>query len=75
MIGERVQAAREAKGFSRRELAERIGVHPSMIEGIENNRWKPGLDTFARLVQELDLSCQELLGALIVDQSTPEVTP
>ncbi|MBF6594560.1 MAG: helix-turn-helix transcriptional regulator [Thermaceae bacterium] len=67
-IGEAVHRARVAKGLSRRDLADKIGVHLSMIEGIENNRWNPGLETFARLVAELELSSQDLLGALLANQ-------
>lgn len=71
MIGQKIKEVREAKSISRRELAAKIGVHYSMIEGIENDRWKPSLETFARLVEALDLSADDLLGALVVEEATP----
>ncbi|MFA4946235.1 MAG: multiprotein-bridging factor 1 family protein [Candidatus Micrarchaeia archaeon] len=39
--GQRITRAREAKGWTRRELAERVPVHESEIKSFEDGRVKP----------------------------------
>jgi transcriptional regulator with XRE-family HTH domain len=60
-IGERLRALRRARGLSLRELADRLGVSPSLISQIERGRARPSVSTLFALVSELDASLDELL--------------
>jgi transcriptional regulator with XRE-family HTH domain len=60
-IGEHLRARRHERGLSLRELAERLGVSPSLISQIERGRANPSVSTLYQLVAELDVSLDELL--------------
>ena len=60
-IGEHRRARRHARGLSLRELAERLGVSPSLISQIERGRANPSVSTLYQIVAELDVSLDELL--------------
>ena len=60
-MGERLRAARAARGLSLRELAGRLGVSPSLISQIETGRANPSVSTLYAIADELDVSLDELL--------------
>src|SRR5439155_25119207 len=60
-MGERLRAARTARGLSLRELAGRLAVSPSLISQIETGRSNPSVSTLYAIVDELDVSLDELL--------------
>ena len=60
-IGERLRSRRQAAGLSLRDLAERLGVSPSLISQIERGRANPSVSTLYAIVAELDISLDELL--------------
>ena len=60
-VGERLRARRRERHLSLRDLAERLGVSPSLISQIERGRAKPSVSTLYALVAELDVSLDELL--------------
>lgn len=60
-VGERLRARRRERGLSLRELAERLGVSPSLISQIERGRARPSVSTLFAIVTELDASLDELL--------------
>jgi len=60
-IGERVRAERLARGLSLRELADRVGLSPSLISQIETGRARPSVQTLYALADELTISIDELL--------------
>jgi transcriptional regulator with XRE-family HTH domain len=60
-MGERLRAARQARGLTLRELAQRLGVSPSMISQIETGRASPSVSTLYSLADELNVSLDELL--------------
>jgi transcriptional regulator with XRE-family HTH domain len=60
-IGERLRSHRLARGLSLRDLADRVGVSPSLISQIERGRANPSVSTLYALVAELDASLDELL--------------
>ncbi len=60
-IGEKLRASRHERGLSLRELAERLGVSPSLISQIERGRANPSVSTLYQIVAELDVSLDELL--------------
>lgn len=60
-IGDAIRARRQALGLSLRDLADRLGVTPSLISQIERGRANPSVSTLYAIVAELDLSLDELL--------------
>jgi transcriptional regulator with XRE-family HTH domain len=60
-VGERLRLRRRARGLSLRELADRLGVSPSLISQIERGRARPSVSTLFAMVTELDASLDELL--------------
>ena len=63
LIGDQLRVRRQALGLSLRDLADRLGVTPSLISQIERDRANPSVSTLYALVAELDLSLDELLFA------------
>lgn len=60
-MGERLRTARQERGLTLRELAQRLRVSPSMISQIETGRASPSVSTLYTLANELDVSLDELL--------------
>ena len=60
-MGERLREARRARNLSLRDLAERLGVSPSLISQIETGRANPSVSTLYAIAAELDVSLDELL--------------
>jgi transcriptional regulator with XRE-family HTH domain len=60
-VGERLRARRRDRGLSLRELADRLGVSPSLISQIERGLARPSVSTLFAIVSELDVSLDELL--------------
>ena len=60
-MGEQLRAARQARNLTLRELAQRLGVSPSMISQIETGRASPSVSTLYALANELSVSLDELL--------------
>ncbi|EHN10720.1 transcriptional regulator XRE family with cupin sensor [Patulibacter medicamentivorans] len=61
-VGARLRARRVAKGLSARQLAEAIGVSPSMVSMIENGRTNPSVGTLLAIVGVLDTSLDALFS-------------
>jgi transcriptional regulator with XRE-family HTH domain len=80
-MGEHLREARRARRLSLRELAERLGVSPSLISQIETGRANPSVSTLYAIAAELDVSLDELLFSDRVSVSAnpiaapPEATP
>jgi transcriptional regulator with XRE-family HTH domain len=60
-IGDQLRVRRHELGLSLRELADRLGVSPSLISQIERGRANPSVSTLYSIVQALDVSLDELL--------------
>jgi transcriptional regulator with XRE-family HTH domain len=60
-MGDRLRAARLARGLSVRGLAERLDVSPSLISQVETGRARPSVNTLYAIASELGLSLDELL--------------
>lgn len=60
-IGDGLRLRRRELGLSLRDLAERLGVSPSLISQIERGRANPSVSTLYAIVAELDISLDELL--------------
>lgn len=60
-IGAHIRKRRHELGLSLRDLADRLGVSPSLISQIERGRANPSVSTLYAIVAELDISLDELL--------------
>lgn len=61
-IGQRLRAARAKQKIGVRELARRVGVSASLISQIELGRAQPSVSTLYSIVQQLDLSLDQLFA-------------
>ncbi|MBI1393904.1 MAG: helix-turn-helix domain-containing protein [Alphaproteobacteria bacterium] len=62
MFKERLKAARDLRGLSQGELAERSGLPPSSIGHFETGSRKPSFDTLRKLANALEVTTDYLLG-------------
>ena len=60
-IGDQLRSRRREPGLSLRNLAERLGVSPSLISQIERGQSNPSVSTLYAIVNELDVPLDELL--------------
>lgn len=60
-IGEQLRVLRRERGLSLRDLADRLGVSPSLISQIERGRANPSVSTLYAIAAELEASLDELL--------------
>ena len=61
-VGERIEAARRACGYSRVELAERLGVDSQTIWNWESGYYRPRHDRLVELARALRTTSGQLLG-------------
>jgi Predicted transcriptional regulators len=59
--GRRLKHARLLKGYTLKQLAERVDCSESMISKLENSRLSPSLSMLHRLAAALDISVPDLL--------------
>lgn len=55
-IGRQIQAARNAKGLSLRQLADKTGIHEATILKLEQGKGNPTLKTLNKLSAVLEVS-------------------
>ena len=84
-FGQEVRRRREAAGLTLEALAERAGLTPNYIGGIEMGKRDPSLSTVLSLARGLRIPPGELLGGLnelsptaieaglLYEQTTPEI--
>jgi transcriptional regulator with XRE-family HTH domain len=56
-----LRSERQSHGLSLRDLADRLGVSPSLLSQIETGRARPSVATLYALATELDISIDDLL--------------
>lgn len=61
-FGELLRKARETKGLTQAELAQRAGLQPSAVAHFESGRRSPSLDNLRRLADALSVNLDYLLG-------------
>ena len=59
---QRLKAARDLRGYSQEQLAERSGLQASAISHFETGNRKPSFDNLKRLADALGVSTDYLLG-------------
>jgi transcriptional regulator with XRE-family HTH domain len=76
-MGEHLREARRTRRLSLRDLAERLGVSPSLISQIETGRANPSVSTLYAIAADLDVSLDELLFSdrLSTTAASPVVAP
>ena len=62
-VGARLRERRLARGLSARQLADAIGVSPSMVSMIENGRTNPSVGTLLSIVSVLGTSLDALFSS------------
>lgn len=60
-FAKKLAACREAKGLSKRRLAEDSGVSLAMVSEIEGGKKTPSIDTIYRLARALDIRPGKLI--------------
>lgn len=63
-FGKEVRRRREALGLTLEQLAERAGLTPNYIGGVEAGRRDPSLSTILSLAKGLEVPAGELLGGV-----------
>lgn len=61
-LGTNIRSLRSKKGWSQSELADKIGVHLTHINRIENGKYLPSLDTVVLLAEALESSLDILVN-------------
>ena len=59
-LGQNVRRQREARELTQEKLAERAGLDPTYISGIERGLRNPGIKNVAKLAKALGLTTAEL---------------
>ena len=62
-IGDKIKKAREAKGWSQKEVALSLKMDQSQYSKIENNKTDPHLSTIEKIAEALGVSTEELFVA------------
>jgi transcriptional regulator with XRE-family HTH domain len=68
-FGRRLQTMREQRGLTQTALGQRAKMAPAAISHFETAQRIPSLESFAKLVDALDVSADSLLGRANLDTS------
>ena len=60
LLGQRIKEVRKAKNITQEELAEKIGIGTSNISYIENGKFAPSIENFAKITEVLGVEPSEL---------------
>lgn len=71
-VGQRIKAAREAKGLTQEGLAALVDLSPTHMSVIERGIKVPNLDSFVAIANALDISADSLLVD-VVDHAAESV--
>ncbi|MFS1520347.1 helix-turn-helix domain-containing protein [Flavobacterium covae] len=62
-IGDKIKKAREAKGWSQKEVALKLNMDQSQYSKVENNKTDPLLSTIEKIIEALGITFEELISA------------
>ncbi|HBE9444574.1 helix-turn-helix domain-containing protein [Clostridioides difficile] len=60
-LGERIRECRKERGITIEQLAERVGIGYNHLSNIERGRKIPSLETFIKIVNELETTSDIIL--------------
>jgi transcriptional regulator with XRE-family HTH domain len=60
-IGQRMARIRKERGYTQREVADRIGLIPALVSDYENDKLRLNADMILRFAQILEVTTDELL--------------
>lgn len=60
-LGVNIRSAREQRGWSQEELADRSGIHRTYISGVERGTRNPTLSIIETIATTLELTAAQLL--------------
>ena len=63
-LGQMIRAAREARGWTQAELADRLQVAQAYLSYLEQDQREPSLSIAARIARELNLALDELASTV-----------
>jgi putative transcriptional regulator len=63
-LGQKIRAAREARGFTQAELAARAHVAQAYLSYLEHDQHEPSLSIAARISRELEISLEGLANTV-----------
>lgn len=69
-IGEKVRQLRESKGYSVKELADRVGMKRPNLSRLEHGRHQPSLETLERIAEALETSVAGLIAKRSLNSTT-----
>jgi transcriptional regulator with XRE-family HTH domain len=64
-VGQRIKQAREAKGLTQEQLAEKVGLSASHMSVIERGVKPPKLETFVEITNELGVDANSILADVL----------
>ena len=73
-VGQRLARIRKARGYTQRELAEKIGINYRLVSEYETERLRLHDEMLTRFALALEVSTDEILGLKQIEHST-HVTP
>ena len=59
-VANRIEQARDARGLSRGELADLVGVHYQTMGYLERGEYNPSLELALKIARALEVSLQEI---------------
>lgn len=72
-MGERIRYARKFRGYTQKQLAEKIGAKHNSISGWEKDDHKPDIDTIVNMCSVLNVNTTWLLGLDVPMQVDKEI--
>jgi DNA-binding XRE family transcriptional regulator len=66
----RLKAARETKGLTQAQLAERANLSLDGVRALEQGIRRPGLDTLRQLAVALQVNVEDLAGVPVIESGT-----
>lgn len=61
-VGMRIAELRNEKGYTQKELAEKVGTDRSMVAAWESGMRMPDVDSWIKLALEFEVSCDYICG-------------
>ena len=64
-IGEKIKSIRKAKGMTQKEFADIVGLSIATIQGYEQGKYQPKIETIDKIAHALNIDISELTGISI----------